>query len=499
MSLLFEQVYNPDVLNCLANLSNDEVFTPPEVVNNMLDMLPPHLFQSPDTTFLDPACKTGVFLREIAKRLLMGLKDAIPDEDERRKHIFTRQLFGIAITEMTSLLSRRSLYCSKYANTIYSIAPFDDVEGNIRFKNMEHYWQGNRCGFCGASKAQYDREKGLEQHAYEFIHTSKPEEIYGMKFDVIIGNPPYQLDDGGSKASAKPIYHHFVEQAKKLSPRYLTMIVPARWYSGGKGLDEFREEMLRDRRIRALYDYPVSTDAFAGVEVKGGICYFLWDRDNKGPCKVVTVKQNAQHESVRELLEPKAGAFLRFHESVPIFHKIVQFNEASFSNLVSSRKPFGLDTSTTGRSAKQAGDVKVYANKSVFYMSADKIRANRDWVNKNKVYITYAYGAGEGFPHQIINKPFVGERGTACTETYLVIGPFSSEKESQNVSGYLQTRFVRFLIMLLKSTQHATRSVYAHVPVQDFSRSWSDEELYQKYGLSKEEIAFIESMIRPME
>ncbi len=508
----FDKIYKnktahtPDVLSCLANLSNDEVFTPPDVVNQMLDMLPQELFCDPNTTFLDPACKTGVFLREIAKRLIVGLADKIPDLQQRIDHIFHKQLYGIAITELTSLLSRRSLYCSKYPNSRYSVSLFDNSEGNVRYRRTEHKWgrittdekgkQKATCLYCGASSEQWNRAENLETHAYEFIHTDNPEKILNMKFDVIISNPPYQMNDGGNGASAKPIYHLFVEQAKKLRPRYLSMIIPSRWFSGGKGLDRFRNTMLHDRSLTTIHDFVDASDCFAGVEIKGGVCYFLWDRDNKGNCKII------RHEcgqivstSFRPLLERNTDIFIRYSEAIPIINKIKNVTTHYFSEIVSSRKPFGLSTDFSD--FDKDGNIKVFANKQVKHLSANHIiPKNSEWIQKYKLFFPKAIGSGNMREDWL--KPIIGEPNSICTETYVVAGPFEDKNTVKNAYTYTQTKFFHFLLGLAKITQDATNRVYQFVPMQDFSKPWTDEELYAKYNLTQEEIDFIESMIKPM-
>ena len=503
---LFQNVYNPDVLSCIANLSNDEVFTPPELANKIIDMLPQELFENPDTTFLDPCCKSGVFLREIAKRLIKGLEPQIPDLEKRIEHIFSKQLFGIAITELTSLLSRRSVYCSKYPSSEWSAYQFpeDKPQGNIIYQRIKHTWKDDKCVYCGASKSEYDRGSELETHAYQFIHNLDVKKVFNMKFDVIIGNPPYQLSDGGDtedrqRGGAIPLYHRFIQQAKKIQPRYLSMIVPSRWFAGGRGLDDFRDEMLHDDRIRTIVDFPLSSECFPGVEIKGGVCYFLWDKNSSGDCEVKTMRNNKVSVMRRPLLEKGCDTFIRYNESISILRKVQAFNEPTMSNQVSSQKPFGFRTFVKGRETALPGDVKLYANKSVGYVHRIEITQNISWVDKYKVYITMAYGAGEDFPHQIINKPFLGEPNSCCTETYVVIGPYENEEITKNVISYINTKFFRFMVLLKKNTQHASSKVYSFVPIQDFSKSWTDEELYAKYDLDEKEIAFIESMIRPME
>ena len=497
-----DSLHNPDVLSCLANLSNDEVFTPPKVANAMLDLLPQEMFRDSKATFLDVGAKSGVFLREIAKRLIAGLADEIPDLQTRVDHILHRQIFGLATTELTALVSRRTLYCSKAPNGPHSASRFETAEGNIRFRNIPHTFVNGRCRWCGASEAQFGTAKreGLETHAYEFIHTAHPEEIFNMKFDVIVGNPPYQLADGGAQASARPIYHLFVEQAKQLAPRYLVMIIPARWYSGGRGLEDFRRTMIRDQRIECLHDFPDASDCFGGVQIKGGVCYFLWDKLHKGPCQVVT--HNHDNVVIQEprLLKTKGSEVLiRYSEGVSILKRVVAFGEKTFDFLVSAQRPFGMRTYVKGESCSFDGSVLLYQNGGVGYVDETAISQNRAWIQKYKVYVSAAYGAGEDFPHQIIGKPIVGAPGSCCTETYLVIGPFTEESEAENARAYMMTRFFRFMVMLQKTTQHAAASVYSLVPIQDFSKPWTDEELYVKYQLTQDEIAFIESMIKPME
>jgi site-specific DNA-methyltransferase (adenine-specific) len=499
--------YNPDVLSCLANLSNDEVFTPPGLVNQMLDMLPAALWKDKNTKFLDPVSKTGVFLREIAQRLIVGLEEEIPDLQKRINHIYQNQIYGIAITSLTALLSRRSVYCSKTANGKYSVASnFKDEVGNIVFDQVKHSWENGKCRYCNASQVEYDRSDLLETHAYQFIHTNEPAKLFNnMKFDVIIGNPPYQLSDGGdrggdvrARGGAIPLYNQFVVQAKKMMPRYLSMIIPSRWFTGGRGLDAFRDEMLSDKRLRRIVDYPVSSECFPGVEIKGGVCYFLWDRDNPGDCEVKTLRGDKSSVMERPLLEKGSDIFIRFNESIEIMRKVLGRNEDSFSRIVSTQKPFGLRTFFQGKKSPFDKSVKLYTNDGVSYIEKSDIVQNLDWLNKPKVFISMAYGAGEDFPHQIINKPIYGGPNTCCTETYLVIGPFLARTQAENVMTYIRTRFFRFMVLLRKNTQHAAKGVYAFVPMQNFDEAWTDEKLYKKYKLTGEEVEFIESMVRPM-
>lgn len=494
--------YNPDVLTCLANLSNDEVFTPPKLVNDMLDLLPQELWSNPNAKFLDPVSKSGIFLREMAKRLMKGLSTQIPDKQARINHIFGQQLYGIAITELTSLLSRRSVYCSKTANGKYSICEtFTNEQGNIHYERMQHIWQGGKCTYCGASQEVYDREDALETYAYNFIHTDKPEKIFNMKFDVIVGNPPYQLSDAGHGRSASPIYQMFIQQAKKLNPRFLTMIIPARWYAGGKGLNDFRAEMLEDKRIRKLVDFENSNDVFPGVDVAGGICYFLWDRDNRGECEVINLIDGKQVKSERVLDE--FPILIRHSQAIPIIRKVLAKKENDgkrLSEVVSSRKPFGLPTNYI---PKNSGIPCWFIQRiGRRFAKLNDISDETNLLEKWKLLVPPAPIAGQtdfskpvGFYYD--GNTRIAKPGECCTESFIVAGAFSTEREVISFKSYLFTKIVRFLLLQTVVSQHVTKEKFFFIPdLGNYEGNYTDKILCKRWGITDEEWSFIDSKIK---
>ena len=497
--------YNPDVLNCLANLSNDEVFTPPSLANQVLDLLPQELFASPTSTFLDPVSKSGVFLREIVKRLDRGLETQMPDRQKRIEHILHKQVFGIAITELTAHLSRRSVYCSKNADSPFSVTRFDTVDGNIHYRPLRHTWVGGKCRYCGASQEVYDRGDQAEQYAYEFIHTDKPHTLFNkMKFDVIIGNPPYQLDTGGSGRQAKPIYQLFVKQAKKLNPRYLLMIIPSRWFAGGMGLDGFREEMMKDDCIKFLVDFANAKDCFPQNSISGGVCYFFRDSLYHGTCSFTNIRGGHSINMERNLNE--FSVLVRYNEAVSIIHKIKKLKENLLSEDVSPISPFGFGSYARGvEEMDSEHSITLYSSGGVGYVTRNEVTKGVEYLDCYKVMLsqTGAEHAGEpakdGTFRVFTNTMKVLYPNEVCTHSYILIGCFDNENMALNLCEYLKTTFVRFLSLLAMSSIHLSRSTFVFVPLQDFSHPWTDEMLYKKYGLTDEEVAFIESMIRPME
>lgn len=502
---LFTTLYKPDVLMCLADLSNDEVFTPPDIANQVLDMLPQKLFRDPNTKFLDPALKSGVFLREIAKRLIAGLADKIPNLQDRCDHIFKNQLYGIAITELTSLLGRRSVYCSKYPNSPFSITKFDNVQGNILYRKMRHRWDhagsNGKCIFCGTA---YDGDlgdlnrEGLETHAYEFIHTLHPEEIFSMKFDVICSNPPYQLSDGGNNASAMPIYQKFMEQAKKLNPRYITMIIPSRWYSGGRGLENFRSTMINDLRIRKLVDYTNSSECFPGVDISGGICYFLWERDYEGACEVTNIENGTSNSMMRPLNQ--FPVLIRDNCAVNILQKVIAKNEPLLKDRVSGQRPFGLRTFAR---PQETGELMLRWNGGVGPFNVNDVPAGHDMIDEWKVIVSrvfYEHGGqtDKNGQRRVLSILETLKPKEICTETYIVVDHSSSEKHAKNLKAYLSTNFVRFLILQASSSIMISKNSFMFVPIKDMSRTWTDNELFDEYRLTEKEREYINSVIRPM-
>jgi site-specific DNA-methyltransferase (adenine-specific) len=481
-------------------------------------------------TFLDPFTKSGIFLREIVERLTSGLADEIPNLQTRVNHILLNQVFGIGITQLTSLLARRSIYCSKSADGEHSVGKFvfENEDGNIWFESMQHTWVGGReitvvsgarhkrspkkvggkCKYCGASQSTLDRADGLETHAYAFIHTddikARMAEMFGgkMQFDVIIGNPPYQLSDGGHAASATPIYHKFVEQAIALDPRFLSMVTPSRWFSGGRGLDGFRAKMLSDRRIRTIVDFIVDKDAFPNININGGVNYFLWERDSEGDCSILTVEPGgAIGEPVTRSLN-EFDIFIRRNLAVSILRKVRAENEPTFDSHVSSLRPFGFRTNFFGADSKsRSRSIKIYSSGKVTWVSRSEIESKTEWIDDWKVLIAAATDGNENYPLPIWDAtgPFVAGLGEACTETYLVADRSAKEEQAKLTVDYMRTKFFRFLVSLRKVAQHNKADNFSFVPDLPMDRAWTDEMLYAKYGITDDEIAFINKMIRPMD
>ena len=513
---------NPDVLTCIANLSNDEVFTPPEFANRMLDTLAEawaannggaDLWANKKVKFLDPFTKSGVFLREITSRLTKGLEKEIPNLEKRVNHILTKQVFGIGITHLTSLLARRSLYCSKHAKGEHSIAKgFSSDDGNIWFKRTKHSWKDSRCRYCGAPQEIFDRKDDRETHAYAFIHTdnikTRLTEIFGgnMQFDVIIGNPPYQMKGGAGGSSDSSIYHLFVEQALNLDPRFLSMVIPSRWLAGGRGMDEFRKAMLTGKHVRHLVDYPNSAQVFPSVDLKSGVCYFLWDSQHDGDCAATLIRGDEVVGPTKRTLD-EYDVFIRDERAAAILKKVLKQKEPSFEDLLTGDTPFGLATNFSDfrQGEPRDGEVKVYASSNAGRRSG---AMKRSLITKNthliETWKVIAPKAGPGssgghvLPDMVLGKPEVAEPNSVCTQTWIVAGPLKSKKQAEVVCRYLQTSFSRFIVSLRKISQDAMKGVYRWLPQQDWNQDWTGETLYKKYGITKSEIAFINRMVRPM-
>lgn len=508
--MLSESTSQPDILEMISNLSNDEVFTPPREANAVLDLLPEDVWSDRDMRWLDPGCKTGVFLREVTRRLMIGLTPALPDERERLDHILLNMVFGIAITDLTALMSRRTLYCSKDAAGPSSVVEMPRRWGNVWMQRSDHTYDAKgRCTECNASQEVMEQDN-RENYAYGFIHAGGRAAIgkeFTMKFDVIIGNPPYQMTGGGGGSGHSPLYNLFVEQAKALKPRYISMVIPSRWMAGGRGLDEFRSEMLADKRIRRIVDYPNSAELFPTVDLKSGICYFLWDRDNPGLCDFTLVRgQTRIGPNKRDLNEH--DVLVRDIRALDILEKVESRKEPSFEELVAGAVPFGLTSNFAGYKkgiARRAGEVRIYAsasgNRHVGAMKRDLITKNTHLIGAWKVLIPKAGPGNSGghvVPDMVLSQPFIAVPPSVCTETYLPAGPVADKASAESLESYVRTRFFRFLVSLRKISQDAMHGTYRWVPQQAWDRIWTDQDLYEKYGISKKEQDYIAEMVRKM-
>jgi len=506
---IYTQSSQPDVLEVIANLSNDTVFTPPRIANAVLDLLPEHVWNDPGLRWLDPGSKTGVFPREITKRLMVGLTDAFPNRQERLDHILKNMVFAIATEAITALMTRRSVYCSKDATSELSAAQLPSPEGNVWHQRVEHdFDKKGRCTECGGHSGQLE-QLGRDNKAYGMIHRLGRTEIakeIDMNFDVIVGNPPYQMDDEGGHRPV-PIYNHFVDTAISLNPRYVAMITQSRWMAGGLGLKDFRERMLSDRRVRTIVDFPVASDLFPGVRIKGGVSYFLWDRDEEGPCSMTLRRgDDVVGPDLRELSE--FDVLVRDGRALPILRRVLEQKEKPFSELVASVRPFGdkLRSNFKGYYEKSNGkktELRLYMNRGAdrhqFWVDEDYVTQNIALSRSWKVHVPKAGSdGGLKLPDVVLGRSFLGAPGSVCTETYLAIGPFKTEREAASAQTYMNSRFARFLISLRKPGQDTVPSTFAWLPQQAWNRQWTDAELYEKYGITEDEQAYIESMVKEM-
>ena len=504
----------PDILDVIAQLSSDEVPTPPMLARALLDLLPVEVWTNPDYRWLNPASKSGAILREVARRLMAGLEAWESDPHARATHILTNMLYGCAITQLTGEMTRRSVYVSRDASSALATVPFDTPEGNLPFVTAAHEYPVNTtgvavgpCKVCGAP-AGLERGETRENYAYAFIHGAYPtEELMHMQFDVIVGNPPYQVGDKKNEDDrAAPIYQHFVEHAIAMNPRYLAMIVPSRWFTGGFGLDKFRERMLADRRLRAIVDNPKVFDCFPGVKIRGGVNYFLWDREHDGDCEFSTRIDGKILSTMTRDLRDGSGVLIRDNFAASVLQKVGERHHGEWCDTVCGpQMPFGqMRTNFAGdRPTPREGDVALVLGSRAGYVSRDEIDKNHDWINRWKVLLPKASSGDTAQDDQgrivdvVLGEPIALAPGSACTQTYLIAGMFDSRTETENYAHYLATKFVRFLVLQRKTTQDVYSDRFRFVPMLDMARRWADADLYQHFGLTEQEIAQIEASIKP--
>lgn len=472
------RVVNMHMSDCLGgydfwNENHTETLDTPRVVDH--GKITAETFWKLDAKFLEINSKTGLYPLYVAYSLFCALRQSNKRKTDAElwAKVLKDNVYVICKTPMAEYITNRTL------------AGFKKLKTNARYYP----------NLLKDAKENPDKLAQTICNGKEFWKEGEKQ----MKFDAVVGNPPYQVSDGGNKASASPIYQHFVELAKKINPKYISMIMPSRWFSGGKGLDNFRDSMLTDKRIEKLVDFFDSSECFPSADISGGICYFLWDKMYSGECEVVSIRGKSHNSMRRALLENGTNSFIRFNEAISILRKIRALKEASFSDKVSPRRPFGFTTDVKVSKIASDGMIKIYAYPQNGYVKIGSIAKNKELINTWKVLSAKAYGERGDFPYNVLAAPFLAEPASCCSETYILLGNFDSKENAEHLITYVKTKLFRFLVLLRKNTQDATSKVYQLVPIQDFSKPWTDAELYAKYNLTQEEIDFIESMIKPME
>lgn len=504
-----------------------EVLTPSHIVNAMIDLVAQEA-ERIDSLFLEPACGTGNFLVEILRRKLQSVKKHYAKSQldfERHAVLAVSSLYGIDILKDNVEECRYRLYkvfdetytflfgtktkafCYKIAahiiehNIIQGNALLLQTIGENPQPIIFFKWPLMRNSFFEQSNLSFHEIIQQTSICESPLFLNLEEKAF-IKFDVIIGNPPYQLSDkGGRGTSATPLYHLFVAQAQKLMPRYLIMIIPSRWFSGGRGLDDFRKTMLSDDRIRVLVDYENSADVFPGVDIAGGICYFLWQRDYHGLCNVTSFYNGTPVVSKRKLNE--FPVFIRHSRAIPIIQKALSHNEndgARLSDVISPRKPFGLPSTYKPRSTGIPCWFKQRIGLS--YADPQDVKDERGVLFKWKLLIPFAPIAGQ----TDFSKPIafyyeqntrIAQPGECCTETWLVACAFDTREEVESFKSYLFTKIVRFLLLQSVISQNVTRDCFYFVPdLGKYEGIYTDEILKKRWGITDEEFTFIESRIR---
>jgi len=506
----------PDVLQTISQLPADDVYTPPYVANLVLDSLPGHVWTDcPEYRWLDPGAKSGVFLREAFRRLMDGLVSHFPSPRERREHILRNMVFGAATTMLNGEMCRRTLYQSSDATgeRIQDkelkdlVVVFSDSSGNIPYVRTEHTLDrsGKACSICRAPSGLIRDNR--ESFAYSFIHgTYPPRGIEEMQFDVIIGNPPYQIgmedSDGNRTANITPLYNLFVERAIEMNPRFVAMITPSRWFAGGKGLSNFRDAMISDRRLKSITDFPNPREAFPTVEIKGGVSYFLWDREWDGDCTFSSLRDGEVVSTDVRDLRKYGDVILRDSSAVEIVDRVLSSEhlKVTMKEMVSTRDPFGQSITTNFKHSREKtfkGAIPLVFNNRIGYLRPEQIERNLDWVDKWKVLIPVASDGVSRESASVLGEPIALAPGSACTQSYLIAGVFDSQIEARNCAIFLTTKFCRYLVLQKKITQHTRSAMFSFLPLLDFKSKWTDEKLFALFELTAEQIGIIDRAIGP--